>query len=297
MVALWIVFALLSAAVFSAKDIIIKRLFNHHEMTPTNAVVQEYVAYLILTIAFIPLVNFKAFIPHWELFVLKALFIGAVGYLYFTLLEKHNISMVAPLLNLSPVFLILFSAVFLSEAATWMQIGGILLIVIATYYLEVVLAHHNTKKAHKKHWYQIKKKDVYFFGTVLAMLIIISLTAITDKVLLGFVNWQTNLFFMSIIILIIYTIIKKPITIVQSVKLFKKHPLSIAFTVTNVISTIFILLAMSIPSALVSLIVPLRRTSTLFTSIFGGLLFHEDHLVKKVLSVLVMLAGIILIVI
>lgn len=297
MIPLWVIFALISAAIFSAKDIIVKNLFNHHEMTPDNAVIQEYIGYLTLTVIFIPFINFSAFLAHWQLFLLKSLFIGSVGYMYFRLLEKHSISMVAPLLNLSPAFLLLFSAVFLSEMISPQQIGGVILIVVATYYLQVVLAHHNTKKCHKKHWYSVQKKDVYFFGTVLAMLITISLTAVTDKLLLQQVNWQSNLFFMSIIILIIYTIIKKPIKIKESILLFKKHPLSIVFTITNVISTVFILLAIAIPESLVALVIPLRRTSTLFTSIFGGLLFHEDHLFKKVLSIIIMLAGIVLIVI
>ena len=118
---------------------------------------------------------------------------------------------------------------------------------------------------------------MFFFGTVVGMLILISLTAITDRLLLQHVNWQTNLFFMSIMILLAYTIIKKPVKLKESVVLFKKHPMSTAFTVLNVASTVFILLAIAIPEALVALVIPLRRTSTLFTSIFGGLLFHRNR--------------------
>jgi len=59
----------------------------------------------------------------------------------------------------------------------------------------------------------------------------------------------------------------------------------------------FIILALSVPLALVSLIVPLRRTSTIFSSLVGGILFHETNLLKKLIITLFMIFGIILIVI
>lgn len=297
MIPLWILFTLASAIVFSAKDILVKQLFNHHEMTPTNAVIQEYFGFIIITILFLPKVQFASFLVYWQLFVLKAIFVGSVSYMYFTLLEKHKITAVAPILNLSPAFLLLLSAVFLGEMVTPIQIGGVLLIVAATYYLQVVLIHHSAKKCHKKHWYWMKKKDVYFYGTILGLLVTISLVAIVDKMILTQVNWQTNMFFMSFIILIIYIIVKKPPMFFSSIKLFKSHPLTIVFTITNGISTILVLLAIAVPGSLVALVIPLRRTSTLFTSIFGGLLFHEDHLLKKVASIVIMLIGVTLILI
>lgn len=297
MIPLWILYSLLSAATFSAKDILIKNVFNHHQMTSTHAAMQEYIAYIVFITFLFPFIHVQAFLAHWELFLFKAFTVGSAAYLYFYLLEKHNLSMVAPLLNLSPVILLLFSFTFLGEVTTIKHFIGIFLIVGATYYLQVVLSHHQTKHAHKKHWYQIKRKDAYFFGTVVAMLITVSLTAVVDKILLQEVNWQTNLFFLSFIILFLYSLMKGPKKLVESVKLFKKHPVTIGFVILNTLSTMFVLLAIAIPSALVSLIIPLRRTGTLFTSIFGGLLFHEDHLLKKAISVAFMIVGVVLIVI
>ena len=43
---------------------------------------------------------------------------------------------------------------------------------------------------------------------------------------------------MSTIILIAYTIIKKPIQFKESVQLFKKHPMTMVFTSLNVLSTV-----------------------------------------------------------
>lgn len=295
MIPLWIVYALISAILMSVRDIIAKKLLNKKIITSHHAVVQEYLSYFFITLLLASMIDFRAIIEHWPLFILKTLFIGSTSYIYFNLLEKHSISLVAPLLNISPAFLILLSIVFLNEIPTVLQVIGIILIIIATYYLEVVLGHHSTQKAGRKHLINIKKQDIYFFGTVFAMLTTISLTAIVDRKLLAQVNWQTNLFFISIIILITWTIMRKPKIISSSLKTFAKHPLSVAFGVLQAISTMFILLALTIPTTLTTLVITLRRTSTLFTSIFGGLLFHEDHLVKKVSCVLVMLLGIVLI--
>jgi len=51
------------------------------------------------------------------------------------------------------------------------------------------------------------------------------------------------------------------------------------------------LIAVSMPNAMIALIIPIKRTSTLFTTIFGGKLFHEKNLSVKILACIIMVWG------
>ena len=76
-----------------------------------------------------------------------------------------------------------------------------------------------------------------------------------------------------------------------------KEPETLVIAIFTIVSNVLVLLAIAIPTALVSLIIPLRRTSTLFSAIFGGLLFHEKHIKQKSFATFGMLIGIVLIVV
>jgi uncharacterized membrane protein len=278
------------------KDIVAKTLFQHHEFTSTHAMIQEFFVYLIFTLFLAFRVDFTAILDNWMLLLLKGLTMAIFAYVYFRLLERHEVSIVAPLMNLSPFFLLLLSFFILGESASWIQLGGVLILILATYYLEVVIRHHDEDKAHKAHFWSIEKKDGPFFLSVLIMLIMISFVAVFDKVILRTLTWETNLFFTALVVLVFYTLWKKPATVIQSVRLLGSHPKTIIFSVLNTFATMFVLLAIAIPATLVSLVVPLRRLSTLFSAIFSGVLFHEKHMLKKIGSITCMLLGILLIV-
>ena len=294
---LWIVFALISAVFFSAKDLIAKKLFVKDHINHKHIVMHEYIFYLIVLLFFIPSIDFTSFVTYWYLYLFKAVSVGTAGFVYFRLLAKHSITTVAPLTNLSPLLLLLFSLVILGEMVSTLQIIGILIMVVATYYLEIVLQHHHRVKCVGCHWYTIRKQEARFFIAVLVMLAAFSLAAVADKLVLAQVNIQTNVFFTAVLVLIILATYYKPKSIIESVKQYKTTPQTILFASINTLSTLFVLLAIAIPTALVSLIIPLRRSATLFSALFGGLMFHEDHVVKKVLAVLLMIIGVFLMVI
>ena len=79
-------------------------------------------------------------------------------------------------------------------------------------------------------------------------------------------------------------------------KILRKDPIIILGQILEFISFFLVNMAVALPGTLINLIVPLRRTSTLFSSFFGGILFHEKNLKKKLVATVIMLLGIILIV-
>ena len=67
-------------------------------------------------------------------------------------------------------------------------------------------------------------------------------------------------------------------------------------TITALLADFSYYQALAVPAALVSLIVPILRLSSLFTVIIGGEIFHEKHLIRKIIACLIMVLGAILIV-
>ncbi|MFH1589978.1 MAG: hypothetical protein ABIB43_05410 [archaeon] len=61
------------------------------------------------------------------------------------------------------------------------------------------------------------------------------------------------------------------------------------------LSNMSYLLAVATPGAAISLIIPIKRTSSLFTTLIGGKLFHEKNLLIKILASIIMIWGVVFI--
>jgi uncharacterized membrane protein len=53
---------------------------------------------------------------------------------------------------------------------------------------------------------------------------------------------------------------------------------------------------MAVPGAMIALIIPIRRLSTLFSVIVGGRMFHDHYLFHKIISTFIILAGTVLVI-
>jgi len=297
MLELWVIFAFISAITIAVSGILSKKLLK--DLDSNQLMFEEYFLMLIFVLIFwFGNVDFLSFKYHWDLYLLKALFIFLFGFLYFRLLKDHDISTVSPLLNLSPVFLVIISSAFLGEVVTNLQLLGIFIVILATYFLEVNFhIHHNNGKISLKNYFNnILKFDWKIICLVISMLIIISFAAVVDKMIFSYVDVYTNMFFTAFLIalgLFLYYIKEGKLNKVYLK--CKNNPLVIVFAGFKFVSTFFILKALAIPTAMVSLVIPIKRTSTLFSALIGGVIFHENHLIKKVISVLIMLVGVFII--
>jgi uncharacterized membrane protein len=54
--------------------------------------------------------------------------------------------------------------------------------------------------------------------------------------------------------------------------------------------------AISLPGVMISLVIPIKRLSALFSTVIGGELFHEKYLLRKSIACVVMIIGAVLIV-
>lgn len=297
MVALWVMFTLGSAFFSGVKDVLTKKLFRKN-VSASQVVFEEYLLFFfVILILFYNRVNFSSFYDLWEFYLLKAFTVGSFTIIYLKLLKKYEISLVAPLMNLSPLILLFLSVIFLGEIISSFQLIGILVIIISTYFLEVTIKHHNLKNPHAYHYLNLKNTNWKFFLQSFSMLVIISITAIADRIILKQVNVYSNIFFTSsiiLIVLVIYYIHEK--ILMSSIKDIIYEPETFLISVFTNISTFLILIAIGMPTAILSLVIPLKRTSTLFSSLIGGILFHENHLKQKAFATIGMLVGVLLIV-
>jgi len=294
---LWVIYTFFSAFLFGIKDILAKKVLMRN-IHPIELILHEYFfLFFFIFILFYSKIDFLSYQSLWHLYIFKASCLLITSYMYFKFLEKYEISIVTPLLNLSPIFLLVLSSLFLSELINSVQLIGILIILFSTYYLEIIIHHHDKENPHAHHFNLIKNSNSYFLISAIFMLLAISFSAIFDKKILEQTTVYTNLFFTSIIILfflvIYYIKMHKSIQIISNLK---TNPILFFIALITNISTLLILSAIALPGVLVTLIVSLRRTSSIFSSLLGGLLFHEKHLVAKMSAISIMIIGVILVI-
>ena len=297
---LWIILSFLSAIFYSLNTILSKKFLKKKNITP-NQLTFEYGFILIFfsLIFFSPFIDFSSFFLYWHLFLLKSIFFILLTIFLLKLLEKYDISLVSPIQNLSPIILFILAFIFLGEILSKLQILGIFITIFSIIFLEITNDHHQ-KKNPPKHFFNFLKKKIsgnFFFWSIL-VLISTSLCAIIDKIILQKVSVYTNLYFTGIFVFfgfLIFFLKKKSLK--KNFFYLIREPQTTLIGITRFISDIFVLFAIALPNSLVSLVIVIKRCSTIINIFFGGLLFHEKHLLKKMICVLFSVVGIVLIVV
>lgn len=293
---LWIILSLISAIFMGTKDIIAKKFFVKEHIASFDIVFLQYFVGIILTLFFFSDINFLAIFNHFYLFLFKAFAVGIFSLVYFAMLRKFEISKVTPLTNLTPLLLIVFSAIFLNQILTFIQIIGIFLIILSTYFIE--FTSHKTKKNLKTHLFEFGDSGFNFFFLTVLLLISLSFAAISDRLILTRgISVFTDLFFTAFFVLIflfLYAIKFKLLNEIFSV--VKINPKILFISFFSFISAFFILMAISLSSTVLVLAVSLKRTSTLISVFLGGEMFSEENLKIKLISAIIMIIGIFLII-
>lgn len=285
----WYVYALISAIAMSLATIFGKKaLMDIHamEFRTTLKTLQ-----LIPLLTLLPFVRFDILV--WQyLFIFLVAFIAVVAGLFWAKAVKHSeISSVSPLQNLSPLFLVILSYIFLKEVLALKQVIGIAIMIIGTYVLEVDHKISDLKAPIIK---IIKTKTLHF---VFIGLILYSLTAIGDKYMISEIDRFTYIFWIWLFMAIISNIFSL---------IFHKGFKDIAYCIKTSGGVIFIAGILSFISALayfkaltmamVTLVIPIKRFSTLFTTLIGGELFQDHGLRIKLFACVIIIMGSLLVI-
>ena len=282
----WYILIIISAILISFSEIIKKKILRYEHSTEFSTTYS-----LVITLLMVPFISYLDL--NLPSFIITLLFVKSILLLVSSLLfmkaMKHNeLSQIIPLKNLSPIFLMILAFFLLNEHITTTKTLGAVIIMASAYLLE--------KETLKK---ENMFKNKYFIYVLLSM-IFVSFAAVIDKFIIKFTNIYTAIFIpfllMSIYLLIIqFTVYNGFKDIIHSLK-FGKYWILLS-AVTILLSDFTYFSSVAIQGTLISLIIPLRRVSTLFSTILGGALYHEKFFVDRVAVCIFMLMGVYLLVI
>ncbi|MCK5107861.1 MAG: EamA family transporter [Nanoarchaeota archaeon] len=286
----WVVLILISAVFIAFRNIFTKKLLFKSNPLPIMLLVS--LCSLIGIIFFKNQISFELPQKIFWLLVIKSLVICVAWIFMYKAYQKLELSTVSPLNNLSPIFLIILSLIFLGENITLINYLGIGLIMISAYVLEIKLGSNLFSP--------LKLFKSKYFVYILIAMVGGSISAVLDKLILKEIGHYSLLFFFYLftsIIYIITVIYKRDYIEIKNLLKLQNLSIIIGITVFTLIADITYVIAAAIPTTLIVLLIPLRRLSTFISTLVGGRFFKEKNILYKGGICLMMILGVYLIII
>jgi drug/metabolite transporter (DMT)-like permease len=281
---LWFVLSLLSAIFVSISTILQKKILMKEHALEFSTVRILYTFLFSLTI--IPFIKFQVSLSLLTFIYIISLGITA-GILYRAKAVRHlEISVVSPLMNISPLFLVVIAYFILKETPTISQFVGIILILTGAYFLEADHKLYNLIYPFKK---MLRSKHIHY---LIFALLVFAFTATFEKFMIThLIEPLTLLFFVWFFVAINFVVLEIARFGLKDIKKeFKRHKfITVITSFFTFLGTVFYILSLSLAN--VSLVIPIRRLSTLFTTIVGGELFHENRLKYKIIACFIITIG------
>lgn len=281
----WQIYAGIAAGLVSLTDILSKKvLVREHSVQYILAMDGFYAAISIPLIWFINFPNLKVVFP-WILF---SVVLGAIGQIFTVKSMRHlELSSIMPLFNLSTLISVVIAIFFLGEKFSALKGLGVGFMVLGTFLIERSQGPFSITFKNKFYFYPFVPVVLYAFlhvinKKILGSLDIISLFA-ANSFLYFFIYYFFSIFFGYHI--------KEFLR--DSYSQDKKMIFGIG---SGAIASDFAYY-FSLQQAPVSLVLPIYRLHSLVSVIFGGKYFHEHHLRLRIISTVIILAGLYLILI
>lgn len=283
---IWAFFAFLAAFFESASNVFNKKSFEK---------VDEYVIawslrfiVVILLAPFLFFVEIPAFGKNFWLALFTSGTLNAIALLCYLKAIKHSdLSLVGPLVALTPLFLLATSPLIVGETPRLLGLLGVLFIVIGSYVLQIKRAHQGFFKPFLALFSQRGPQ------LMLVVAFIYSITANVDKI--GVQNssplvWAVvdNIFAMIICFLIM--IFKSQGGVKKALVNYK-----ILLPAGFFMALMFVFQMTAIKLALVTYVISIKRTSALFSVLFGWLIFKESGFKERLAGAAIMIIGAVLI--
>ncbi len=286
----WLLLILASAFVLSFYSLLLKRALTHEKNTQLLAL---YPLVPVVILPFIAHIDYgvMATATGWLLF-LKAAVIALSIYMATLALERLPISIYAPMRNISPVFLLFLSWLLLGETLSPINIAGLLLVVTGALLLDLDL-HQKHQVARLKRFFA--RREVFL---LLLVGFLISFAPVLDRIILRTTDAYTTFFWYMLILAALFWIVH----LLTERKLplgglgWQEYAWMALIGIVILVADILYFKAVMLPGTLIVVLIGTRRLSNLFATVFGGSLFHEDHLLYKGAMCLVMIAGTLLLI-
>ena len=281
----WFIFAFGAAILVSGAALVQKKtLLKEHAL--------EYSAILALTnflfsLLFIPKANFDIGLLNYGILYAGS-WLGAVAFLFVSKAVRHmEVSAASPLLNFGPAITAILAFFVLQEELAGLQIIGMGLLILGAYVLEIEGSIVNFFRPLKKIF---KTKYIHY---IFLALLLYGFSSLVDRyMMLQGVTPETFIVVIHAFIFFnFFILINVFYDGVKGIKHdFKSMGKWILLVSILTVSYRFLQIK-AVSMAYVGLVSAIKRTSTLFTTLIGGTLFHEKNLLVKVLGCIIMLWG------
>lgn len=280
----WYVLGIIVALISTLFIIIRKKaLENEHAMNFESA---RTIAVALFTLLLIPFADFNFNIGTIFL-VYCASLVAAIGIIFQAKAVRHGeISLMAPLSNIKPAFVVLLAYIFLAEKLSIGQLAGIFTLLIAAYLLQS--DHHMTNLlAPLKNLLKDKNAIYYLLATLL-----FSITALMDKYLItDLIDIYSYTIIMWIFIAINFNFMHGMIFgFKETIDCFKRQK-NYTFIVGFLAMAGTIVTYQALSMTKVSLLTPVIMLRTLFVVFVGGTFFKERNIFYRTVVSLFMLGG------
>ncbi|NYZ74920.1 EamA family transporter [Candidatus Micrarchaeota archaeon] len=282
---IWLALALLSAFLTAAVSLLEKKtLMREHSLQFSLLCA---LLNFFLSIALVYFVDFSALDLGLVLIIYGASWLNVIANWFILKGIRHEeLSSITPLMNLSPLVLLLLAAFFLGEKLTALQGGGALLMVIGVYLLETAVYGSPSTL--------LKFDKTKYVWIAMVGIFLLAFCALADKIVLNALTAISYILLIQVFIAVNYLILfialerdKFSDILPAARRDWKKLGAISVLTIANRLA-----LASAISITYVSLAITVKRLSTLFSTIAGGALFNEKHLALKVAACGLMVAGV-----
>ncbi len=283
---LWFVLSLVTALAFALRAVAAKKVLRN---------VDEYIVvwaqsffclpFLILALFFVKIPKIDT--TFWIALAAGLVLISIANVLQMRAIKVSPLSLTVPFMNFTPLFLLLTSPIMLGESPSFIGTIGIFLIVIGAYTLNIQTLHKGFFAPFKAIF---KEK-----GSVL-MLIVAIIFAVTSNIDKIGVLHSSPIFFAFIFHFII-SLIFYPILIIKSKDRLKKIKTNFKglFLVGFLLAVILLTQLYAITLTIVPYVIAVKRTSAIFSVIFGYLFFKEKNFKQCLVGAIIMVIGVVLI--
>jgi len=277
---------LFSALFFALHHTTAKKIMKHH-----GAVETLFVSALAAAILYLPSVFFidlQISLKHFSLIVAVSVIVVIAVISLFQAYKESEISLVGPMLNLSPILLVIGSYIFLGEILNIIQISGIVLVIAGGYLLTL----RNPKNIFQP--FTALKKRIYVL--ILITLVMYTVGGMMWRVLLLEMDPYVFTFYFFMMYLFVLSFVMTLKGKWGSVVKMKSEWKLILFTgIFLLVSDLINIIVFNMPETMVSLALSAKRVSALFMVLLGGTIFKEKNIKMKILASSIMVLGVFII--
>jgi drug/metabolite transporter (DMT)-like permease len=279
---IWVIYSLISAFSWATSDALSKKAMEKEDQYLIAWVRLGYcIPFLIPVLIFskIPKLDFV----FWITFLILIPFELVSYLLYIRAIKISPLSLTIPFLSLTPVFLIFVSFFILGELPDAVGVIGIILVSIGGYTLNLHLSPQGILEPLKA---IVRERGSLY-------MIIVSFIFSINSTLGKLAILHSNPTFFGALYFIILGIIFTPIAVIKSKERFitfcrvSKSYFLIGFFFASMV--VFHCLAISLIE--VAYMISIKRSSLIFSVIYGWLIFKEENIKERLFGSLLMMAG------